>query len=150
MKYFFICLVCLFVFVSCLLKKETAEKLPSVPYLANFQWHLISVTNINPAIARYKGTNADSMRFTWKWAYNGNVLMDSVFYYKNGNISKYSGNFLFGPSDGIWIDTVQCVPNWKTGYSDKLIIRSIEKNFLVFTVISLDNSNIETDSLYHH
>jgi len=74
--------------------------------------------------------------------------MDSIFYYQNSNTRKYSGNFLFGPpSQNSYIDTVQCFPNWKSGFSNAIIIRSIANNLLVFTVNNNTNTNTETDSL---
>jgi hypothetical protein len=124
---------------------------PSVTFLSNYQWHLISVTNSNLTTARYKGSSGDSMRFTWKWANNGDVLLDSIFYYVNGNVNKYAGNFLFGiPSANTYIDTVSCFPIWKLGYSNALVIRSIENNFLIFTVSKIGSTEMEIDSLQHY
>lgn len=110
------------------------------------QWHLTSITNSNPAISTYKGTSADSMRFTWKWAYNGNQLLDSIFYYQNGNTRKYSGNFAVGE-----YDTITCYPKWKLGYGNTIILKTQfgTDHTLIFTVMDSTHAFTETDSLYY-
>ncbi len=128
----------------------------SISYLSGYQWHLISTTNSDPAIPIYKGTTADSMRFTWKWAYNGDQLVDSIYYYKNGNVNKYAGiSYVFGiittggPNNFNYSDTITFAPSWKSGYNNKLIIHSITNNYLVFAVENSNGTNWETDSLHY-
>ena len=136
---------------SCLLKDaSTPNNNLNISFLSTFRWHLISITNTSKSIPTYKGTTADSLRFTWKWAYNGNVLPDSIFYYVNGGVYKFAGiSYSYGPSvKGNDIDTVQCYPNWKSGYSKSLVIKSVADNLLVFTVADTANNEIETDSLH--
>jgi len=137
-------------FSSCIMSEPAYVRHPSIYWLSYYQWHLISITNTNKSIPRYNGTAADSLRFTWKWANNGDVLLDSIFSYVNGGINKYSGNYSFGITSvqGNYIDTVQCYPNWKSGFSNTMVIQSIAHNFLVLKICDTANAQIETDSLF--
>jgi len=109
-KYWYL-IILFFLLSSCNSCKnvDQSNNVPSVNYLSYYQWHLISITNSNTSIPRYAGTKADSLRFTWKWAHNGDVLLDSIFYYESGYLNKYSGNFLFDTSNNSYIDTIKYI-----------------------------------------
>jgi len=64
---------------------------------------------------------------------------------------KLSAKFIYGlTASGNYVDTIICYPGWKPFYNHSLIIRSTDKNLLVFTVNKEDNSEIETDSLKNY
>lgn len=127
-------------------KKDIAviNRMPET--LTYYQWHLSSITNSDPSIKPYYGVISDSLRFTWKFAYNGNFLLDSIFYYLNGTISKHGASY----TRSYPTDTITCFPNWKIGYSNLIQIKYISDNLLVLKISDTANTKMETDSLTHN
>ena len=139
----FLLVMLLVAYTSC--KREAVPILERMPEtLVYYQWHLTSITNTDSSIKIYKGSISDSMRLTWKWAYNGDFLLDTIFYYLNGSIHKYAATYMRSyPTD-----TIICSPSWKAGYSNSVQIKYITDNLLVLRISDITNSKIETDSLY--
>ena len=124
---------------------------PTESCLATGTWKLISSTTTNPSIQRYQGIKSDSLRITWKWASNGNFLLDSIYSYIAGSNNKYSVTFSFGLSSLQYgyQDTLKCYPAWKPDFSNNILIKSINNdcNLVVFSITSLDGKFVEIDSL---
>ena len=136
---------------SCRKEVNSPDHVASPIELSLYQWRLISVTHSNQSLVTYNGSSSDSLRFTWKWLYNGDVEMDSVFCYYKGNTNSFAGNFLIGGAyvagKPVLIDTVVCSQPWRQGYTNRLVMSDIINNVLVFHVQSSNGSDVETDSL---
>ena len=143
--------------LSCLKTASSSGGDHTASCLAWGSWRLISTTVTNQSSFRYIGKASDSVHITWKWANNGNFLLDSIFSYIGGSVKKYTTVFVLESGSATtallqqygYQDTLKCSPAWKPGLSNDILIKSISDDcsLVVFSIQSTDGTYYEIDSL---
>jgi hypothetical protein len=150
-KFLFFPFIALLFFAGFSCAKGTqAPKVPLSSYLIDGPWQLISATamNLNGTNNTYIGLPGDSLSFPWSYDNNGNVSATHFNSYIGGVFNQFIYTILSEGTSNIY-DTLICSPNWKTGFSDTLLITSFSDHLLVFQVAysTPNGTGKEIDSL---
>jgi hypothetical protein len=131
-------------------KGTQAPHVPLSSDLIDGPWQLISATgmNLNGTNNTYIGLPGDSLTFLWSYDNNYNVSSTHFNSYIGGVFNQFSYTILSEGKSNIY-DTLICSPNWKTGFSDTLLVTSFSDHLLVFQVAysTPNGSGKDIDSL---